>query len=224
MRASAPPAGPCRAAAGRVSVARPARRPAFRSAFSQTETAFALIRARVSAFMKAPPPVASTCGGSSSSRRDHPRARRRGTSASPSSAKMSEIDRPAAASISSSASRNGRPSALASRRPTRRLADAHQADEGDGAVGAESRRPAHARLGGRRSIGRERDTAGMIASASTPSAPLASAKRIRRDERAAGRGLSGDDGGRARRLAQHPDRLCAATWPTPRRSLRRAAA
>ena len=85
-------------------------------AFSQTEMPLARIAARVSAFMKAPPPVASTCGPLSSSRaitRASP-ARKYG---SPCAAKISGMVMPAAFSISVSASTNGMPSRAASRRP-----------------------------------------------------------------------------------------------------------
>ena len=62
------------------------------SAFSQTETALRAIRARVSGFMKAPPPVASTWGGPSSSRAITRRSPSR-NAASPISAKISGMVR-----------------------------------------------------------------------------------------------------------------------------------
>ena len=83
---------------------------------SQTEIPLARIAARVSAFMKAPPPVASTCGPPSS-RRAITRASPARKYGSPWAAKISAIVMPAAFSISASASTNGMPSRAASRRP-----------------------------------------------------------------------------------------------------------
>src|ERR1700729_985244 len=67
--------------------------------------------------MNAPPPVASTCGASASRRAITRRSPSR-KAGSPYWANISAIGRPAAASTSASASRNGMPSAEARRRPT----------------------------------------------------------------------------------------------------------
>ena len=71
---------------------------------------------RVAGSMKAPPPVASTCGGWVSSRAMTRRSPSRNT-ASPRWRKISSMVSPAAASISLSESKNGRPRRAASRRP-----------------------------------------------------------------------------------------------------------
>ena len=76
----------------------------------------ARMAARVSRSMKAPPPVASTSGSPASRRRMTRRSPSR-KSGSPKRANSSGMVRPAASSISASASRNGRPSRAASRRP-----------------------------------------------------------------------------------------------------------
>ena len=86
------------------------------SAVSQIETPFALMAARVSAFITAPPPVASTCGPLSS-RRAMTRASPLRKSASPWRAKISAMLMPAAFSISLSASTKGMPRRAPSRRP-----------------------------------------------------------------------------------------------------------
>src|SRR5215813_9107907 len=86
------------------------------SALSQTEMPFAWIAARVSGFMKAPPPVARTCAPPSS-RRAITRASPVRNSGSPRIANMSAIDMPAASSISMSASTKEMPSRWARRRP-----------------------------------------------------------------------------------------------------------
>ena len=103
------------------------------SAESQIETPFALMAARVSAFMKAPPPVASTCGPPSS-RRAITRASPLRKSASPWRAKMSAMLMPAAFSISVSASTKGMPRRAAEPAADRRLAHPHHADQHDRAA------------------------------------------------------------------------------------------
>ena len=72
--------------------------------------------ARVSASMKAPPPVASTSGSPASRRRITRRSPSR-NSRSPKRSNSSAMVQPAASSISASASRKGRPSRAARRRP-----------------------------------------------------------------------------------------------------------
>ena len=84
---------------------------------SHTLIAPARISARVSASMKAPPPVASTQGGPDI-RREITRLSPTRNSASPKRSKNSAMLQPDACSISASASRNGMPSRSARRRPT----------------------------------------------------------------------------------------------------------
>src|SRR3954452_7204990 len=86
------------------------------SALSQIETALPVMRLRVSSRMKAPPPVASTAGPLSS-RRAITRASPSLKCRSPWFSNISDIDIPAAASISVSASTNGIRSRADSRRP-----------------------------------------------------------------------------------------------------------
>jgi hypothetical protein len=115
---------------GRVSRRAVRRTSTSRSARSQTLTARPRIMRRVSGFKKAPPPVASTRAGPSRRRLMTRRSPLR-NSASPRSRRCRTPSRPAATSISASASLNGRRRALARRGPPC-LARAHEAHQDHG--------------------------------------------------------------------------------------------